>query len=145
MQSSIFAFDSIHLIDCAPAADTSVNTFECKQPPEGEKRRGTPRRKFRPTSRSRLKLISLIKVLASSPAWGTNLTSDTKKRTEINPRKALLCALLANSAGVVAAGLHFPFQQQIHRRLRQVAAGSPRAQWGSVVKGSHVALFFSFL
>lgn len=37
MQSSIFAFDSVHVIDCAPAADTSVNTFECKQPPEGEK------------------------------------------------------------------------------------------------------------
>lgn len=47
---------------------------------------------------------------------------------------------LADQTWVVTARFHFPFQQQIHHHLCQVAACSSLSQGGSVVKGSHVVL-----
>lgn len=78
----------------------------------------------------------------SVPAWlpwlsatQTPHTSRTRASTE-----PLTPSSLANQTWVVTAWLHFPFQQQIHHHLCQVAACSSLSQGGSVVKGSHVIL-----
>lgn len=52
---------------------------------------------------------------------------------------------LANETRIIIVWLDFSFQQQIHDRLCQIAACSSFSQGRSVVKGSHVILFFNFL
>lgn len=69
-----------------------------------------------------------------------------------SPRKAQLegCHLrfhtpsLANQTRVPIAWLDFSFQQQVHHNLREIAAGAPCSQWGRVVEGGHIILFFCF-
>lgn len=56
------------------------------------------------------------------------------------PTEPLTPSPLADQTWVVTAGLHFPFQQQIHHHLCQVAACASLSQGGSVVKGGHVVL-----
>lgn len=69
--------------------------------------------------------------------WLPGLLASTQKA---QPSPLLPAPPLANQTRVPIAWLDFPFQQQAHHNLHQIAAGSSFSQWGRVVEGGHIIL-----